>query len=114
MTDEMSNIGAIRDFLSHNGLLRNPGCIAEVRSFIRYTPANINDISTLQIKVDTFNYGEIEILETDKIDVNIVHTGFIPRFNEYQFDEQSNTLTIKGKAHISKGGKQYIVSINPL
>ena len=79
---------------------------------VEYVELSICDVTKVQMKLDSFYYGDIEVYPTEKIDISIVHTGFSVPFNEYQLDNQ--TLVIKGTASPAKGGMDYTVRITPV
>lgn len=111
---EIENACIIGSFLEDNNLKKGNSMIAKFRAFVEYSPLKIHDLTNVMIKKDTFGYGEIDIEETDIISLKKVHTNFKPRLNEYYYSSCDNALTIKGIAHISKGGKPYIVTIKPI
>ena len=111
MTKEEKNISAISSFLNANELLNTNSPLVMFQGLVRYSPLNIADITKVQIAIDTFGYGNIEIYETETIDINKVHTGFMPMYNDFSFSEENKTLTIKGQAHHTKGGGNYEVNI---
>ena len=82
------------------------------KAVVEYVELSICDVTKVQMKLDSFYYGDIEVYPTEKIDSSIVHTGFSVPFNEYQLDNQ--TLIIKGIASPAKGGKDYTVRITPV
>lgn len=113
MTKDMKNTLVIDNFLSNNRHIENNGVIAQFQATVEYSPANISDTTTVVVNTDTFNYGNIEIHETKRINLKIIHTGFTTRFNDYVHDKENNTLIIHGTAHSTKGGKPYTVTIIP-
>ena len=110
---ETENVIAIGEFLESNNLKKNDSMIAEFRAFVQYLPANISGLANVQIKKDTYNFGTIDIEESDNISLKKVHTNFLPQFCEYSYDNNNNSLIIKGVAHLSKGGKPYTITITP-
>lgn len=111
---EIENACVIGSFLEDNNLKKGNSMIAKFRAIVGYSPLKIHDLTNVMIKKDTFGYGEIDIEETDIISLDKVHTNFKPGFSEYNYNSCDNTLTIKGIANISKGGKPYIVTIKPI
>lgn len=106
------NVQALNDLLEEYGINKN-GALTEFYAVVVYQPKNIVDTTKIQVQTDTFNYGNIEIIPTDSIDLNVVHTGFKIDYNIYQYDAGNKELIISGKAHISKGGKPYKITIKP-
>ena len=101
----------ISDFLEVNAIDKSRQ-VTEFKAIVEYVEYSIQDVTKVQMKLDNFYWGDIEVFETDKIDLRVVHTGFSVRFNYYQLDNQ--TLIIRGKASPAKGGKNYTVRITPV
>lgn len=109
--EEIEKINAINRFLDVNGIVKF--CqIVEFRAFVDYVENSISDITKVQIKLDSFHFGDVEVYPTDRIDISVLHTGFSEPFNDYKLDNQ--TLVIKGTASPAKGGKNYTVRITPV
>lgn len=75
------------------------GSIAQFRAIVEYEEFAIRDITKVYIKLDSYYYGDIEVYETDKIDMSVLHTGFSVPYNDYQIENL--TLVIKGTANIA-------------
>lgn len=111
MSKQIENCIAISNFINSNKLLNPNKNLVIFEGLVSYFPLNIADITKVQIAIDTYGYGNIEIYQTETIDVNKVHIGFNPAFNDFIFSDKNKTLTIKGKAHLTKGGGSYEVKI---
>ncbi len=109
---KMENVQAVNDLLNECGI-KTSKALVEFNATVEYQPANISDTTKVQIKTDTYHYGDIEIIPTSIIDLNVVHTGFIANFSTYQYNSNNKELIITGIAHPSKGGKPYKVTIKP-
>lgn len=109
--DEMKKMQIFSSFLEANKIEKtNP--IVIFKAVVEYVELSICDVTKVQMKLDSFYYGDIDVYPTAKIDINNVHTGFSVPFNEYQLDNQ--TLVIKGAASPAKGSKDYTVRITPV
>ena len=74
---ETENAIVIGTFLEENNLKGNNLMIAKFKALVKYSPANISDVTDVMIKKDTYSYGDIEISETEIINPSKVHTGFM-------------------------------------
>ena len=74
---------------------------------MEYVELSICDVTKVQMQLDSYYYGNIEVYETEKIDLDMVHTGFSVPYVIYQLSKQ--TLIIKGIANPTKCGKDYTV-----
>lgn len=101
----------VSSFLEINKISKT-GSIAQFRAIVEYEEFAIRDITKVFIKLDSYYYGDIEVYETDKIDMSILHTGFSVLYNDYHIENV--TLVIKGTANIAKGGKDYTIKITPI
>ena len=108
----MENIQAVNELLNEYSINRSKALV-QFKAKIVYQPTNITDITNVQIKTDTYHYGDIEVLPTSKINLDIVHTGFNADYCTYQYDSTNKELIITGIANSSKGGKPYKVTIKP-
>lgn len=108
--EEMEKIQIISNFVDANNISKERQ-VVEFSAIVEYVELSIRDVTKVQMKLDNYNYGNIEVYETGKISMTVVHTGFTVRYCEYQLDNQ--TLIIKGKASPAKGGKPYTVRITP-
>ncbi len=106
----MDKVQIIDEFIEINCISRESP-VADFNAIVEYVGYSISDVTRIMLKLDTYNYGDIEVFPTNRIDINKVHTGFTVRFCEYSLENQ--TLVIKGIAHPSKGGKSYAVRITP-
>ena len=112
MVQELSEKYQIIDsFLAVNGIEKSNQVI-EFMSIVEYVELSICDVTKVHILLDNYYFGNIELYETKKIDIDKVHTGFSVPFVEYLLENQ--TLVIKGTASPSKGGEAYTVRITPL
>ena len=111
MAQELSEKHQIIDsFLAVNGI-EKLNQVIEFMSIVEYVELSICDVTKVHMLLDNYYFGNIELYETEKIDIGKVHTGFSVPFVEYQLDNQ--TLVIKGTASPAKGGKDYTVKITP-
>lgn len=109
--EELEKINAINRFLDVNRVIKS--CqIVEFQAIVEYLEHSIIDVTKVQIKLDNFHFGDVEVYPTDRIDITLLHTGFSEPFNEYNLDNQ--TLVIKGTASPAKGGENYTVKITPV
>lgn len=111
MNESSDKLQVISRFLDINGI----GCsetIVSFDAFVEYVTRDVSDITTVMMKLDNMQYGDIEIMETNVINLKIMHTGFKVEYNDYYL--AGKTLIIKGVAHPSKGGMQFAVKITPL
>lgn len=109
--EEMDKLQIISRFLEVNNIDKSSQ-VTEFKAIVEYVEYSIQDVTKVQMKLDNYYYGNIEVYSTDRIDMNVVHTGFSVPFNEYILDNR--TLMIKGKASPAKGGKNYTVRITPI
>ena len=107
----MENSQVISRFVDANKI-EVDGTIVQFRAVVEYLELAICDVTTVQVKLDSFRYGDIEVFGTPRIDMRILHTGFSAPYNEYQLENL--TLVVKGTASIAKGGKEYSVRITPV
>lgn len=108
--EEMEKVQIISSFVDVNNISKSRQ-VVEFRAIVEYVELSIRDVTKVQMKLDNYYYGNIEVYETEKISMAVVHTGFSVPFCQYQLDNQ--TLIIKGKASPAKGGKPYTVRITP-
>jgi hypothetical protein len=101
----------INSFLEANGI-KKTSQVVEFMSIVEYVELSISDVTKVQMQLDNYYFGKIELYETYKIDISKVHTGFAVPYMEYQLENQ--TLVIKGTASPAKGGVAYTVRITPL
>ena len=111
MNELFDKLQVISRFLDINGISRIVP-IVSFNAFVEYVTRGISDVTTVVMKLDNMQYGDIEIMETTVIDLKIMHTGFKVEYNDYYLT--GKTLIIKGVAHSSKGGMQFTVRITPL
>ena len=108
---DMEKSQVISSFLEVNKIERE-GTIAQFRAVVEYMELAICDVTTVQVKLDPIRFGDIDVYETSRINMGILHTGFSAPYHEYQLENL--TLVIKGTASIAKGGKDYSVRITPV
>lgn len=101
----------INAFLEENGI-RKTSQVIKFKAIVEYVELAICDVTKVQMQLDNYYYGNIEVYETEKIDLDMVHTGFSVPYVTYQLSNQ--TLIIKGTANPTKGGKNYTVRITPV
>ena len=109
--EEIKKIQIINDFLEVNKIEKTSK-IAIFNAIVEYVEMSICDVTKVHLKLDNICFGNIDVFETERIDINKVHTGFSLPYNEYQLSNQ--TLLIKGTANSAKGGENYTVKITPL
>lgn len=108
--EEFDKLKIIEDFLESNSIRKNSQVI-EFEAIVEYVEFLIRDVTKIQMKLDNFYWGNIEIYPTDKIDMYKVHTGLSVPYHNYELENQ--TLVIKGTASPEKGGKDFTVKITP-
>ena len=108
---KMDKLQIISRFLDANDVDRSEQ-LTEFKAIVEYVELSIQDVTKVQMRLDNYYWGNIEVFETKKIDMGKVHTGFSVPFCDYELDNQ--TLIIKGKANPAKGGKNYTVRITPV
>lgn len=111
MNELFDKLQIISHFLEINGIDHSE-TIASFNAFVEYVTRDISDNTIVMMKLDNMQYGDIEIMETTSIDLKKMHTGFKVEYNDYYLSDK--TLIIKGVAHPSKGGMQFIVKITPV
>lgn len=108
--EEFDKLKIIEDFLETNSIRKNSQVI-EFEAIVEYVEFSICDVTKIQMKLDNFYWGNIEIYPTDKIDMSKVHTGLSVPYLRYELENK--TLVIKGTASPEKGGKDFTVKITP-
>lgn len=100
----------ITDFLDANNISRN-GPLVEFKAVCEYLEQEIVDVSKVRIGLK-YDYGNIEIYPTTKINKEVLHTGFSLHFTK-SYKLINKTLVIKNVASPQKGGKLHTVKITP-
>lgn len=100
----------VRDFIEANNLkpVGGPLIVAEAIVEYKYGGRSVTGFGKIHISIDTFGYGEIDIV-APKFDVNDVHTNFRPRCQNMEFDRFSGKLIINGNSPKMAG--DYSISI---
>ncbi len=70
--EKMKNVQAVNDLLNECGI-KTSKALVEFDATVEYKPANISDTTKVQIKTDTYHYGDIEVIPTSVIDLKVVH-----------------------------------------
>lgn len=108
--DNFEKFQIIEDFLKYNSIRKNSQVI-EFDAIVEYVESSICDVTRIQMKLDNFYWGNIEVYPTNKIDMKKVHTGLYVPYHKYEL--QNQTLVIRGTSSPEKGGKDFTVKITP-
>ena len=109
--DELERHQIINSFLETNNLGKLYKSV-EFYAIVGYVELAIYDVTKVRVALDGYNYGSVEVYPTTSIDANIIHTGFLAQYHEYQL--KNKTLVIMGTASPDKSGKDYTVHIKPI
>lgn len=103
MDKEMKNSQAIYDLVQEiqkqKSLMMN-GVIINFTPYILYEHNGTEDRERLnvEIKHDTYNYGDIEISEGNTLKNDTHHLGFSSRYQDYQYDDVNKIFIVSGKS----------------
>lgn len=109
--EQRNSISAIGKFKQANKLT-SKSLLLKFEATVEYPFQSITSNTTVQIALDTIKYGNIDIVDTESISSDKVHTGFSPKFQNYSYDNKNNILRIQGES--AKMGGSYAVLITPI
>lgn len=108
--EKRNNYSAIAAFIQSNKI-KSKSLLLTIEATVEYPSKSIISNTTVQIAIDTIGYGNIEIVNTESISSNRVHTGFSPKYQNYSYDKENNILRVQGES--DKMGGKYEVLIYP-
>lgn len=114
MDKELSNQMEVQSFLEAHNLNKNNAAGIRFKAVVKYPNNSISDTTEVLIQTKSVGSGKIEVIPTDKIDLKVLHTGFEPKWQTFEFDSNTQDLIISGIATPQKGGKPYTVIITPI
>ncbi|WP_455593252.1 hypothetical protein [Bacteroides sp.] len=110
--EQLNSVGAIRDFWQDNGLKPKNNHVI-FNGHVSYSSKLHSPSGPANVRIALKGYntdGQITVIG-DIFDSDIIHTEFLPQFQDYSYDEQNKSLIVVGNS--PKMGGDYKVIITP-
>lgn len=110
----MKSFDAIHDFMKAHNLDGDQFGNLQFEAFVEYrSPArNTSKITNVKIIRNGYQDGKISLEETGDLIAKDYHLDFTADYQEYQFSEEDEKLSVSGTS--SKMGGKYNVAISPV